>query len=283
MSTLNSIQPSKPIHGFLKVLIITLLFLLPCAFSVHAQDVITLKNGDEIKAKVTEMTSSEIKYKRFDNLDGPTVVVAKTEVFTINYENGTREVINTVAADAPAERKADYTTWKGPHKKNFYTGVYLDPVGFLIIGPRVGVELTFVRHVIVDAYVRFPSVGLLSGIVWEGTTDVDNFSGIGVGFSAKYFTGGRKGGFYVGPAAEYWTADYDYESNRHWKGSGIAVGVNLGYKFQFASGFYLRTGGMLGGSITTSGTYTAPDGISSEDLDYDGVFYLLDFCLGFSF
>ena len=96
MSTLNSIQPSKPIRGFLKALIITLLFLLPCAFSVHAQDVITLKNGDEIKAKVTEISPSEIKYKQLDNLEGPTRVIEKEQVFFINYENGTREVFHTV-------------------------------------------------------------------------------------------------------------------------------------------------------------------------------------------
>jgi len=65
-------------------------------FHTYAQDVITLKSGEEIKAKVTEISSSEIKYKRFDNLDGPTIVIEKVKVFAINYENGTREVINAI-------------------------------------------------------------------------------------------------------------------------------------------------------------------------------------------
>jgi small-conductance mechanosensitive channel len=64
-------------------------------FHTYAQDVITLKNGAEIKAKVEEISSSEIKYKQFENLDGPTVVVAKSELFFINYENGTREVMTS--------------------------------------------------------------------------------------------------------------------------------------------------------------------------------------------
>ena len=58
-------------------------------------DVITFKNGDEIKAKVIEITQSEIKYKRFDYLDGPGRVALKTDVFAINYSNGTRELFNT--------------------------------------------------------------------------------------------------------------------------------------------------------------------------------------------
>jgi len=69
-------------------------------FSTNAQDVITLKSGEEIEAKVTEISATEIKYKRFDNLDGPTIVIEKVQVFAINYENGTREVINTVEEKA---------------------------------------------------------------------------------------------------------------------------------------------------------------------------------------
>ncbi|MCL2041983.1 MAG: WG repeat-containing protein [Bacteroidales bacterium] len=60
-------------------------------------DIIMLKNGSEIKAKVDEITLSEIKYKQFDYLDGPTRAVAKSDVFAIIYENGTREVVSATA------------------------------------------------------------------------------------------------------------------------------------------------------------------------------------------
>ena len=71
--------------------------------SVYAQDIITLKNGDEIKAKVEEISSTEVRYKRFENLQGPTIVVAKSDVFFINYENGRREVI-TPLEETPASK-----------------------------------------------------------------------------------------------------------------------------------------------------------------------------------
>ena len=64
-------------------LLIFVLFL--SCMSVYAKDIITLQNGDEIKAKVTEISSSEIKYKRFENLDGPTIVIPRANVFFITY------------------------------------------------------------------------------------------------------------------------------------------------------------------------------------------------------
>ena len=82
--------------------VFTVLILLT-GISAYAQDVITLRSGDEIKAKVTEISSSEIKYKRFDNLDGPTVVVAKSDVFFIKYENGTKEVMGAIDETSAAK------------------------------------------------------------------------------------------------------------------------------------------------------------------------------------
>ena len=94
----------------MKSISLSILFLVAMGISLYAQDVITLQNGDQIKVKVTEITSSEIKYKRFENLDGPTVVIPRANVFAINYENGTREVINTATTAPPATAPATATT-----------------------------------------------------------------------------------------------------------------------------------------------------------------------------
>jgi len=61
---------------------------------IFAQDVIIKKNGDEVKSKILEITSSEIKYKEFDFQNGPTRNISVSEVFMIIYENGKRETIN---------------------------------------------------------------------------------------------------------------------------------------------------------------------------------------------
>lgn len=60
----------------------------------YAQDVITKSNGDDINAKVIEITQTEIKYKKFDNLDGPIFTLSLNDVFMIKYENGIKEVFS---------------------------------------------------------------------------------------------------------------------------------------------------------------------------------------------
>jgi len=58
----------------------------------NAQDIITKKDGSEIQSKVTEVTTTEIKYKKFDNQTGPTYTMPRSEAFMIKYENGTKDV-----------------------------------------------------------------------------------------------------------------------------------------------------------------------------------------------
>jgi hypothetical protein len=63
----------------------------------NAQDIIIKKNGDEISAKIQEIGVIEIKYKKFDNQNGPVYSIVKTEVFMIKFENGTKEVYTSDA------------------------------------------------------------------------------------------------------------------------------------------------------------------------------------------
>jgi len=65
--------------------------------TTSAYDIILLRDGTEIKAIVTEITPVEIKYKAFENPNGPTITLWKKDVFVINYANGTRDVIGTAS------------------------------------------------------------------------------------------------------------------------------------------------------------------------------------------
>ena len=55
-------------------------------------DVITLRDGVDITAKVVEVGPKYIKYKRCNNTDGPDIAVNIENVFMIKYANGTKEV-----------------------------------------------------------------------------------------------------------------------------------------------------------------------------------------------
>ena len=55
-------------------------------------DVITLQNSNVIFALVQEVGLEEIKYKRYDNPNGPNYVIKKTDVHRIRYINGSSDV-----------------------------------------------------------------------------------------------------------------------------------------------------------------------------------------------
>lgn len=76
--------------------ITTSLFMFFIATSfLYPQDVIYKNDKSEIKAKVLEILDKEIKYKKFDFLDGPTYSLNKNQIFIIIYSNGQKEMFNT--------------------------------------------------------------------------------------------------------------------------------------------------------------------------------------------
>lgn len=58
-----------------------------------AQDVIVKKDGTTIQSKVMEINGNEIRYKKWSNQDGPMYTISRSEVNSINYQNGEVELI----------------------------------------------------------------------------------------------------------------------------------------------------------------------------------------------
>ena len=75
-----------------------------------AQDLITKTNGEEIKAKVLEISPTEIKYKRFDYQQGPTIIIPTSEVFMLKYPNGEKQVFQQNLPSAQAANHSLSTT-----------------------------------------------------------------------------------------------------------------------------------------------------------------------------
>lgn len=80
----------------MKTLILSACFLC-LANLLPAQDLIVFLNGEDIEAKVTEVTPAEIKYVRSDNPTGPLYTVSRNEVFMIKYQNGTKDIITDIS------------------------------------------------------------------------------------------------------------------------------------------------------------------------------------------
>jgi len=86
--------------------VITLIFLM--SQYCFAQDVITTKKGEDIFSKVVEITLSEIKYRKHDNLSGPLISILKSDVMLIRYENGTKDVFNQIEQQTAVSAEVDY-------------------------------------------------------------------------------------------------------------------------------------------------------------------------------
>ncbi len=70
--------------------------------NASAQDTITKKNGEDIKAKVLEVTKTEIKYKRFESPEGAIYTMDKADIVMIRYKDGTKDLfLQEVAATTP--------------------------------------------------------------------------------------------------------------------------------------------------------------------------------------
>lgn len=68
-----------------------------------AQDLIVTKDAKKIDAKILEVSTSEIRYKEQDNLDGPVFVLRVDEINCIIYANG-KVVLYNKPVDEAAER-----------------------------------------------------------------------------------------------------------------------------------------------------------------------------------
>jgi len=65
--------------------------LLAFVLGLNAQDSILKVNGEKISAKVLEVGTDNVKYRKFSNMDGPLYTIAKDEIKEIIFENGDKE------------------------------------------------------------------------------------------------------------------------------------------------------------------------------------------------
>jgi hypothetical protein len=104
-----------------QILFFALLFI--GSLSANAQDVITTRKGTVIQAKVTEVTPTEVKYKRFDNLDGPNYSAKKSEIASIVYKNGTVDAFGAAETNkkSASEKNAESDSDEESEVRNEFT------------------------------------------------------------------------------------------------------------------------------------------------------------------
>ena len=124
-----------------KIIFYTLITICTLTNS-FSQDMITKKTGEDISGKILEVTSSEIKYKKADNLDGPIFTISKSEVLIIRYKNGTKDVFSVTTPDEQKNDNDMFSKGKAD-AKSFYrgqnSGAAWTAVTTILTSPLIGV------------------------------------------------------------------------------------------------------------------------------------------------
>ena len=213
--------------------------------SLFAQDVITLKNGEDIQGLVLEIGIDDVKYKKFENPNGPSYTLKKSDVLMIRYFNGSKDVFADHAKPTPVEAdtqtkeelpvsyqptSATTRTSGNPYKFRMYIGTGS--------GHSYGVFGTSLEA-------RFYSFGIHAGTGWHPNFDSPTWS---VG-TKWYFWKNLYIDAMVGVIGQYYEYEYgsyfSYEKyypmvggtemfgvNWSW-GRNVRFGVNLGVGFAY--------------------------------------------------
>lgn len=92
---------NEMISNTIKIRTSTILLSLMTAIFIsnntYGQDTIFLKSSSSfIEAKIIEVNSSNLKYKKHSNIDGPTYTISKNDISKVHYQNGDIETYTDV-------------------------------------------------------------------------------------------------------------------------------------------------------------------------------------------
>lgn len=95
-------------------------------------DLIILKNGDEISAKVIDVGLDEVKYIKCDNLTGPTFTIRKSEIFMIKHANGSKTVLNDVSSSNASSSSNDEYYNSSPTEDDYIKTIGTNDKSFVV-------------------------------------------------------------------------------------------------------------------------------------------------------
>ena len=200
----------------------------------YAQDRIYKTDNSVVEAKVIEITTAEIKYKLFSNLDGPTYVLNKSEAAIIIYQNGQHEVFSKNA-------KASISTIKSFHydslKKNIISINLFDVIythltisyEYLLKSGRIGIKIPLSISHSKASYSNYSRYNFNQKTIYSAGVDLN------------FYPNGqkRKINYYLGPAFHYGVFNYYssiYITPQILNGDCFALLFNNGIRFRPAPG-----------------------------------------------
>ncbi len=269
----------------------SMLLVLTFSLVVHAQDIIYTTGGNKITAKVTELNMTDVKYKDFANLEGPTYVISKVEVVLIQFSDGSSQIINenppSLEPKKPEEKQA-----KTPVKKKDFNLYYLSKNLLSINALALAngdVTLLYDRELLdsklcltfLGGYNFNPHMGGLNGLIANAYqhTKKNYDAGFGISFMPRNT---RRVQYFIGLLVKYMS--YNYEDltvvNSQSvlavsKGSQLAIMLNNGWVFRITPNLNFKFFGAIGAPINTPK-------LTQQDANLVPKVYL-GYCFGYRF
>ena len=180
--------------GFITILTMSFCF---------SQDLITMRSGEDIQVKILEVSQDAIKYKKYDNLEGPVFTINKADALMIRYENGTKDIFNEV-------QKTSNVSSAGIGNTDQYVKGQSDAMTYYrgYKGAGTGTLITTLL---------FPIAGLIPAVACSSTKPKEinlNYPKSELMKNQDYYNG-------------YTQKAKKIKQGKVWKNFGIGVGVNI--------------------------------------------------------
>ena len=152
----------------MKYILIFILFI--CSSNIiKAQDTLSMRSGENILVKVIEVGTTEVKYKKLDNLSGPIFSILKSDLLIVKYENGTKEDFSSI-------KKIEENNFSGLDPSSlgkldaqrFYTGyktaatiALISNFAYIPIIPSLVFSIAATSKIPKDENLNYPSISLM--------------------------------------------------------------------------------------------------------------------------
>lgn len=138
---------------------ISLSILLIFNFILHSQDIINMNSGEEIYSQVLKISDTEVEFKKFSNLEGPTYTKKISDIANIKYKNGTTEVFTK-----KIEKKDTIIEDKSENNSIIVLPPDNDGKGIAKVNQVNGVDIYFMSRPLLSYKIVFNSGDLFSDI-----------------------------------------------------------------------------------------------------------------------
>jgi len=152
----------------MKYILLFILFI--CSSNIiKAQDTLSMRSSENILVKVIEVGTSEVKYKKIDNLNGPIFSILKSDLLIIKYENGTKDDFSSIkkiegynlsGIDPYIQGKLDAQRYYNGYK-TAGTIAFISNFAYIPIIPSLIFSIAATSKIPKDENLNYPSISLM--------------------------------------------------------------------------------------------------------------------------